>query len=548
MATNEYFDVHPNKCGLSVDKRRCERCPRCRTWIDTSSSSSIRRPSGEFGDEGGGLRGRGGRSASSAYDGRDAANQRGYDDHDNDGYNYYSRPSDRGPRRSRGGGDGSDHYYDRDYDNYDDHGPRRKRRDHSNNNDDVDEDEEGNEFPKKKKREWPLCFESSGASFIFDARSGMFYEPSSDFFYDPKTKLYYSNVRQQYFRYDVDNEPHSFQPVGGDGGNVVTAAQSSVHGIMTPRVMTEVEEVSAESSPTGQVVSSQTKPEKAEPKQKIAISLKTPLPPKNSSIKSLNDVTALEKIKLSKKKLIRKESASTTTGDELLAASAGTLPQAHKKHAMDMSKWSERVKEMREDGSSTETQQQPSPPSDVKTTVSGQPMCVLCRRKFANVEKLRQHEKLSMLHKENLAKTASSASAVVAGPTTNASHVSKEGEESETSSYRDRSKERRLMYGSHVLSQSHAEALLAHSRGPSSTSTSASEVKHINQTIRPEETLNDTNVGNKLLQKLGWKSGETLGRNTTDGPGTKEDDAVNKNLRSDWERIESLAQGGGMRR
>ncbi len=527
------FDVYPNKCGLSVDKRRCERCPRCRTWIDTSSSSS-RRPSGEFGNEVGG---RGGRSSSSTYDGRDAfpaVDQRGYDDHDNDGNSYYSRPSDRGPRRSRGG-DGSDRYYDRDYGNYDVHGPRKKRRDHTNN-----DDEEGNEIPKKKKREWPPCFESSGASFIFDARSGMFYEPSSDFFYDPKTKLYYSNSRQQYFRYDVDNDPHSFQPVGGDGGNVATAAQSSAHGILTPRVATEVEENSADSSPTGQVISSQTKPEKAEPKQKIAISLKTPLPPKNSSIKSLNDVAALEKIKLGEKKLLRKEAASSTTSGEHLAASAGTLPQAHKKHAMDMSKWSERVKEMR--------QQQPSPPNDIKTTVSGQPMCVLCRRKFANVEKLRQHEKLSMLHKENLAKTTSSASAVVAGPTTNASYFSKEGEESETSSYRDRSKERRLMYGSHVIPQSsHAEALLAHSLGPSSTSTSASEAKHITQIIRPEETLNDTNVGNKLLQKLGWKSGETLGRNATDGTVTKED-AVNNNLRSDWERIESLAQGGGMRR
>ncbi len=40
-----------------------------------------------------------------------------------------------------------------------------------------------------RKREWPPHFESSCASYIFDARSGMFYEPASDFFYEPKTKL-----------------------------------------------------------------------------------------------------------------------------------------------------------------------------------------------------------------------------------------------------------------------------------------------------------------------------------------------------------------------
>jgi len=71
--------------------------------------------------------------------------------------------------------------------------------------------------------------------------------------------------------------------------------------------------------------------------------------------------------------------------------------------------------------------------------------------------------------------------------------------------------------------------------------------------VRPEETLNDANVGNKLLQKMGWKSGGALGRKSSggaegggdDGPATKTDAA--SSLKSDWERIESLAQRGGRR-
>lgn len=542
------------QCGLSIDQRRCERCPRCRTWIDTSSSSSTyRRPSGEYGDGRGGGFGEEGHS-SSAYDDAAADRQQrrhhrrsvgGYDDYEHDGNNYYSRPSDRRSRRSRDGDDGSDHYYGpRDYDdNRDrDDGLRKKRRDNSYNN------EEDNEISKKRKREWPPCFESSGASFIFDARSTMFYEPASDFFYDPKTKLYYSNARQQYYRYEVDKEP-KFQPIGGDGGNIAAGAVVQPSAITTP-VVTEVPDVSAESSRRVEVIAALTKPEKVEPKQKIAISLKTPLPAKNSSITTLNDVAAMEKIKLNEKNFQKKGPISSSVGGDQLAASVGTLPQAHKKHAEDISKWSERVKEMREEGNITETQQPqpPNPPpssNEIKTTASGQPMCVLCRRKFANVEKLRQHEKLSTLHKENLAKQAAATSSVTTA--TDASLVKKEGEEETT--YRDRSKERRLLYGSHVAPQSsHAEALLAHSFGPSSNSTS-SEAKQT-QVIRPEDTLNDTNVGNKLLQKLGWKSGETLGRssNATEGSGTKNEDVVSNNLRSDWERIESLAQRGGQRR
>jgi hypothetical protein len=60
--------------------------------------------------------------------------------------------------------------------------------------------------------------------------------------------------------------------------------------------------------------------------------------------------------------------------------------------------------------------------------------------------------------------------------------------------------------------------------------------------IRPEDTLNDTNnVGNKLLQKMGWSSGELLGRTTVNTNG----DDVASNLKSDWERIESIAKRGG---
>ena len=109
----------------------------------------------------------------------------------------------------------------------------------------------------------------------------------------------------------------------------------------------------------------------------------------------------MEKARLNQKNVHRQVSTTSSPGEN----AAGTLPQAHKKHAKDMTKWSERGKEMRDDDvDATKTQQQPA--TATKATASGQPICVLCRRKFANVDKLRQHEKLSTLHKENLAKKA----------------------------------------------------------------------------------------------------------------------------------------------
>lgn len=54
---------------------------------------------------------------------------------------------------------------------------------------------------RNKKVEWPSPFEESGGNYVFDARSGLFYEAVSDYFYDPKNKLYYSNEKKIYYRY-----------------------------------------------------------------------------------------------------------------------------------------------------------------------------------------------------------------------------------------------------------------------------------------------------------------------------------------------------------
>jgi len=357
----------------------------------------------------------------------------------------------------------------------------------------------------------------------------MFYEPASDFFYDPKTKLYYGNKKRQYFRYEEDKKPYVFQPVGGDSGagGGEMRGQVVAGGIVTPKVVTAAEERSAEVSPGPSAV--EMKPEKAEPKPKIAISLKTAVPQRDAGAKSLNEAAALERTKLKEKNIKRKESAMSAAGEN--NANPATLPQAHKKHAKDMNKWSERVKERKEEGGTGEVR--PPVCKKVKTTAAGQPICILCRRKFATVEKLQQHEKLSALHKENLAKKAAAADA-----------AAKEAQ-SESDKYRDRSKERRLMHGgTHAAPESsHAEALLAHSLGGSSSAENKPS-----EAVRPEETLNNANVGNKLLQKLGWKSGGGLGRSAQEnamGNGSRNDAA--SNLKSDWERIESLAQRGGRR-
>ena len=369
---------------------------------------------------------------------------------------------------------------------------------------------------RQKKLEWPPSFDTEGASFIFDSRSGMFYHPPSDFFFDPKTKLYYSNKKAQYFHFvggEEDSNAIPFLPVqAGGGGNGAAAAAGG------------------ENSNSSLDKKSVPDPEQ---KPKIAISLKTKVP--NPLVKSLNEVAAIEKNKLKEQTMAaRKDSSHYLTTD----ISPPVVPQSHKKHEEDMDKWSGRVKELRKD-ETTNTSGAENTDSfasrKIKTTASGQPICFLCRRKFASVEKLEQHEKLSALHNENLAKKTAS-----------------DAEKASKQKYKDRSKERRMMYGDLASSyssgpSSRAEAILAQADGSRASTTSVVKTTEI---VRPEDTLGDTNVGNKLLQKLGWKSGDSLGRKQdgeSDAKNPKEGKDAANNLRSDWERIESLAQRGGRR-
>lgn len=371
-------------------------------------------------------------------------------------------------------------------------------------------------FKQRQQREWPPSFDTDGASYIFDSRSGMFYHPPCDFFYDPKTKLYYSNKKAQYFHFVGAEDANAipFLPVQAGGGGNGAAAEEGV-----------VESSNPDS------LDKKVPPPNPEQKPKIAISLKTKVA--NPPVKSLNEVAAFEKSKLNEqKKAARKDSAHLTTD-----TSPPVIPQSHKKHEEDMEKWSGRVKELRNDDEENTTN--PSTSRKIKTTVSGQPICLLCRRKFASVEKLEQHEKLSALHKANLAKKTAA----------DAEKASKQKEAEGL--YKDRAKERRLMHGDLTSAHSsgpssRADAILAQADGSRASAISVTKTAEI---VRPEDTLGDTNVGNKLLQKLGWKSGDTIGRKQ-DG----ENDAQPKggkdaasSLKSDWERIESLAQGGGRR-
>jgi len=173
------------------------------------------------------------------------------------------------------------------------------------------------------------------------------------------------------------------------------------------------------------------------------------------------------------------------------AVLSSPVPKSNKTTDDNLNRWTERNREKRGE-------------LEAIITKAGQPVCLLCKRKFKDINHLYRHEQTSDMHKSNL----------------NRHLERKKHLTPESQFYRDRALERRILHGpeSHKIANNNSEI---------------EEPKHTLE-IKPEDQIGDNNIGNKMLERLGWKSGEGLGRH-----GASEQSL---SIKKDWERIEALAR------
>jgi RNA-binding protein 5/10 len=345
--------------------------------------------------------------------------------------------------------------------------------------DEVELDEFGRQrapqnLSRKAPDEWPPCFETHGSSYVFDTRCAMFYQSDSGFFYDPKTKLYYGNKQGAYFRYDESKKP-PFEQVQ----NAILGSEESSN-LLDPIISSK----------------STDRNKKDAGKKRISIKLKS------------------ETLASAKQK--KKEKVVADVKQAPVPPAPGSS-RVQKQYGAAMDKWSERQVEKE-----IEVKQQEKSKEKVKVvkTIKGQPICLLCKRKFPTIEKLHYHEKASALHQENLAKQASL--------------INTESSDLSRSDYVDRAQQRRAMHGMESSSMT-APSLRVPAASPHTSPAGFPPTTH------PSENLGQTNIGNQMLQKLGWKSGDSLGRQGGDANQNVVQNAIVK----DWEKIEAIARNGG---
>lgn len=366
-----------------------------------------------------------------------------------------------------------------------------------------------------KKIRWPPCFESHGSAFVLDTRSGMFYEAISDFFYDPKSKLYYGNKQGAYFQYDPTKR------------NFINVSENKTPETFDGKDNAHIDRLESTSS------LQTTEPKKTS----ITINLKT---------KSLASSKGNKKSK--------KEDGTAKDKANIVVPEPITLP---KEHAVNIEKWSERQIEIRQQESEDKSIRGSSDDSTkVVATAKGEPICLLCRRRFPNLDKLRHHEEVSNLHKENLAKQAATSTTAVqqepTNPVTQSLSVS-------SSTYVDRAEQRRQLHVVEKMNASNLRMLNSdlHSIVTADTHPSqSSNLVDTKTTGTRSRTLDESNIGHQMLQKLGWKSGNVLGKKTDSSSATTStaDDHIRPaesstttttiltRMEQDWDRIEAVSK------
>ena len=328
----------------------------------------------------------------------------------------------------------------------------------------------------QSNQEYPVYPPPDVSQYQYEETSGYYYDPSTGLYYDANTQYYYNATSGQFLYWDAENFTYLPAPNGDENST---------------------------NSNDDQKKEPKDKKEKVKVAKKIAKDMEKwakTLNAQKETIKNFNKTfQTISGTRLEEKK----ESATADAGFAILEMSTkGTLVEDKKlmppppllggigskspASASQASNIPGLVASYGGDSDSDgEDDSQGGVVDESKLTDWNKLACLLCKRQFQTKEILVKHQQMSGLHKENLEKLYKAKGGNQSG-----------GSDAEKLQYRDRAKERREKYGIPP---------------PPEPKSKRPEEPVVYE--EPTKTgIGGENIGNKLLQKMGWSAGQGLGK------------------------------------
>uniref|UniRef100_A0A8C5N003 RNA binding motif protein 5 n=1 Tax=Leptobrachium leishanense TaxID=445787 RepID=A0A8C5N003_9ANUR len=311
------------------------------------------------------------------------------------------------------------------------------------------------------------------STYQYDESSGYYYDPQTGLYYDPNSQYYYNSLTQQYLYWD--GEKQTYLPAA-DG-----AAQSGTQANGAP-VTTQKE----------------GKEKKDKPKSKSAQQIAKDMERWAKSLNKQKENFKNSFQPLSSRDEERKESAAADAGFALFEKKGSLLERQLMPDMMMMVNTEEEKPPKRalvaaysgDSDNDDEPERQLGLVDEEKLTDWKKMACLLCRRQFPNKDALTRHQQLSDLHKQNLD--------VYRRSRLSEQDLDALEQRERESKYRDRAAERREKYGIPEPPEPKRKKQFDHTV--------------INYEQPTKDGIDTSNIGNKMLQAMGWKEGSGLGR------------------------------------
>lgn len=300
------------------------------------------------------------------------------------------------------------------------------------------------------------------SKYTYDKNSGYYYDQSTGLYYDPSSQYYYNSVIQKYLYWDQEKLTYVLAPTYYENYQGVQQANE------TP-------------------AETETKKPKTEKQDKVKVAKKIAKDMERWA-KTLNQKkdTPTTKTNMDASLLNGTGSGSADIGFSVLEKKSTVQLNGFKAEIESPNVQTPLVAAY---GGGSESSDEEEPLNEMEFLDYNKLICNLCKRQLNSAEALTKHAQLSALHKQNLEAR---------------SKKKKSDSQNEKIVYRDRAKERRMKYGDPDEPQpSKLKEKYLKSREMAEVPVAAASVA---------EPIGVENVGNRLLQKMGWTEGQGLGR------------------------------------